>query len=119
MLLIVALIAAADTHWILLQSVAWTAMLADNLQTSSLKEAVQLTFDGEHPCSICRGIAAGKKAEKKADFPAWLKKLDFFHTKAARVCFSACRQPIPTGPASFFQSVTYAPPAPPPRNLAS
>jgi len=60
-----------------LQSVAWTTMLADNLRTQSLTEAVTHTFDGEHPCCLCKAIAAGRKSEQKKEFTAPLQKLEF------------------------------------------
>jgi len=64
-------------HWALLQTVAWTAMLADNLCTHSVKEAVTETFDGKHPCCLCKAIAAAKKSEKKADLSFQAQKLEF------------------------------------------
>jgi hypothetical protein len=74
---IVALIATTGLHWIGLQTVAWTTMLADNLCTHSVKEAVTETFDGKHPCCLCKAIAAGKKSEKKNEFTAQMQKLEF------------------------------------------
>ena len=76
-LLIVALLAATGAHWTVLQSVAWTTMLADNLRNTSLSEAVQRTFDGKHPCSLCKNISDGKKTQKKCEFPVWTTKLEF------------------------------------------
>jgi hypothetical protein len=80
-LVIVALIAATGSHWAVLQAVAWSTMLADNLRTSSLTEAVQRTFDGRHPCSLCKKISSGKESEKKAEFPVQLKKLEFISVR--------------------------------------
>jgi len=74
---IVALIASTGLHWIGLQTVAWTTMLADNLCTHSVKEAVMETFDGKHPCCLCKAIAAGKRSEMKNDFTAQMQKLEF------------------------------------------
>src|SRR5580700_9922471 len=76
-LLILVLLAGTGAHWGALQSVAWTRMLAENLHTVSFTEAVARTFDGQHPCSICKIIANGKKSEKKAEFPQPLTKLEF------------------------------------------
>ena len=76
-LLIVAMLAATGTHWVILQSVAWTSMLARSLQTTSLERAINLTFDGKHPCSLCKAIAAGKQAQRKCEFLASFKKLEF------------------------------------------
>ena len=67
-LLVVALVTTTGLHWAMLQSVAWTTMLADNLRTQSLAEAVTHTFDGRHPCCLCNAIAAGRKSEKKKEF---------------------------------------------------
>jgi len=66
--LVLALVAMLGAHWALLQTVAWTTMLADNLRSGSLHDAVTRTFDGQHPCCLCKAIAAGKQSEKKAEF---------------------------------------------------
>ena len=75
--LIVALAAMLGAHWAALQTVAWTAMFADNLQSSSFQAAVTKTFDGQHPCCLCKAIAAGKKSEKKTEFSFPSQKLEF------------------------------------------
>jgi hypothetical protein len=75
--IIVALAALLGAHWTLLQTVAWTTMLADNLCTHSVTEAVTQTFDGNHPCDLCKAIAAGKKSEKKTEFSFPSQKLEF------------------------------------------
>ena len=69
-IVVVALVTTTGLHWAMLQSVAWTTMLADNLRTQSLTEAVTHTFDGKHPCCLCKAIAAGKKSEQKKEFTA-------------------------------------------------
>jgi hypothetical protein len=75
--LVLALAAMLGAHWTLLQSVAWTTMLADNLCTHSVTEAVMQTFDGNHPCDLCKAIAAGKQSEKKTEFSFQSQKLEF------------------------------------------
>jgi hypothetical protein len=75
--LILALVATLGAHWALLQTVAWTTMLADNLQSSSLHDAVTMTFDGQHPCPLCKAIAAGKQSEKKTELSFQSQKLEF------------------------------------------
>jgi hypothetical protein len=116
-LLITALIAAIGGHWAVLQTVAWTTMLADNLRDCSLTQAVEKTFDGKHPCALCKQISAGKKSEKKTEFQIELKKFEFTHA-ASRFLFSA--------PSSFCTlsenskshlNFTSAPPVPPPRSI--
>jgi hypothetical protein len=75
--LVLALVAMLGAHWVLLQTVAWTAMLADNLHSDSFCAAVAKTFDGNHPCDICKAIAAGKQSEKKTDLSFQSQKLEF------------------------------------------
>lgn len=61
---IIALVAGIGGHWAILQSIAWTTMLANNLQRTSLVEAVSDTFDGEHPCPMCKAIEKSRADEK-------------------------------------------------------
>jgi hypothetical protein len=67
LLLITSLLAGIGGHWVLLQSVAWATMLANNLQSTGVVEAVSNTFDGQHPCSLCLAIQEGRASEKKSD----------------------------------------------------
>jgi len=67
LLVVTALLAGIGGHWAILQSVAWVTMLADNLQTASVTEAVSNTFDGEHPCPMCKAIKQGRADEKQQD----------------------------------------------------
>jgi len=75
--LVLALAAMLGAHWTLLQTVAWTTMLADNLHSGSFCNAVTKTFDGKHPCPLCKAIAVGKQSEKKTEFSLQSQKLEF------------------------------------------
>jgi hypothetical protein len=75
--LVLALVTMIGAQWAALQTVAWTAMLADNLQTNSFHDAMTKTFDGKHPCCLCKAIAAAKQSEKKAEFSSPPQKLEF------------------------------------------
>lgn len=118
LLVLLPLIAAIGGHWAILQSIAWTSMLADNLREGTVTEAVNRTFDGEHPCSMCKQIAEGKKSEKKSDaLNLKVTKLEF---ATAQIGF------VFTAPATFqpfsvlhstAESYAEAPPVPPPRFL--
>lgn len=92
-------------------------MLAENLQTSSWHKAIERTFDGRHPCCICKQIAADKQSEKKSDVQVEAKKLDYSYTSFEFV-FSP--------PTAFYEvgdlqsavtSLTRTPSVPPPREL--
>ena len=118
-LLILALLGATGGHWVVLQTVAWTEMLADNLQTSSVSEAITKTFDGAHPCKLCKQISSGKQAEKKSELSLQIKKLEFVSERPAFV-FSA-PQEFWLMPELFStpDGLTHLPSVPPPRSLAA
>ena len=46
----------SSSHLAVLQVVAWTGMFVENVQGLDLEEAIERTFDGEHPCSLCHAI---------------------------------------------------------------
>ena len=75
--LTIALLTATDSQWLVLQSVAWAGMIVSYSQKAPLKTALAETFDGKHPCCLCKAIAAAKKSEKKKEFPLQVRKLEF------------------------------------------
>ena len=79
--------------------------------------ALAKTFDGQHPCKLCKEIAKGKQTEKKSEFKFELRKLEFPYVPFAFI-FRA--------PSSFWEVrvgedradlLTQAPPFPPPRGF--
>ena len=114
-MILLALGCSIGAHWFLLQSVAWSSMLTRNLRTHSLMEAVQLTFDGNHPCALCLAIAKGKAGEEKKEFPSPIQKLECV-TQTIAVAFYPPVQfdllpPLTVG----CSSLAFPPPKPPPR----
>src|SRR5213083_1647906 len=71
-----ALCLSIGLHWIALQSLAWTTMIIDYSKRAPLCQAITQTFDGAHPCSLCRAVNAGKNSEKKTDLQAPTPKID-------------------------------------------
>ena len=76
-LVVLALVLTTGLHWAALQTVAWGTMLAANLTTENFSSAVSQTFDGDHPCPLCKAISAGKKSEKKSEALTLKLKLEF------------------------------------------
>src|SRR5208337_4785359 len=105
-------------HWAMLQSVAWTTMLADNLRTQSLTEAVTHTFDGKHPCCLCKAIAAGRKSEQKKEFTAPIQKLEFPPVKENFVLIAPTQFQLLPQVNTFADLLTQKPPVPPPRGFS-
>lgn len=61
------LVLSLGLHWALLQTVAWTGMIVSYSQGASFKEALSKTFDGKHPCCLCKVVQQGRAAEKKQE----------------------------------------------------
>jgi hypothetical protein len=116
-ILVVALACSIGLHWAFFQSLAWTSMLADNLRRDSLAHAFTRTFDGKHPCRLCKAIADGKKSEQKSEWTACFKTLEFppateDFTLTAPACFALSIR------ADFFaRTFSDSPPTPPPRSV--
>jgi hypothetical protein len=77
----VALCLSIGGHWIGLQSIAWASMVANYSQQCSIAEALQRTFDGKHPCDLCKSITKSKEAEKKQDNERGVAKPDLICVK--------------------------------------
>jgi hypothetical protein len=61
-----ALFLSVGGHLALLQGVAWVTMIRDFSRTGSVTAAVEKTFDGKHPCAMCKKIAAQRTQEESA-----------------------------------------------------
>ena len=53
-------------HWSLLQTVAWVGMAVQFSKSDTLANAISKTFDGQHPCSLCKVVKHGRQ---KSDSP--------------------------------------------------
>lgn len=114
-LVVFALVATLGAHWALLQTVAWTTMLANNLQSGSLHDAMAKTFDGEHPCCLCKAIAAAKKSQQKDQFVVEKQKLEFPPLQRNLVLIAPSRLELFPRTDAFAESFFPKPPTPPPR----
>ena len=104
-------------HWAILQSVAWMTMVAGYSQTDPLKNALVKTFDGKHPCPICKFVAKGKKSEQKHETQKLLTKLDFILAPTRVTIYPPSPAQRQFSPGVFTESRSEAPPTPPPRHL--
>ena len=82
------LVLATGGHWFLLQSVAWVQMTARFAQQESLGDALQKTFDGKHPCQLCKFVKRGKAAEREREQKAPDLKIDFQLVNTAHRLFA-------------------------------
>ncbi len=104
-------------HWLALQGVAWVTMLVDNSREGSFVEAVGKTFDGQHPCPLCKAVASGQEEEREQknsliDLSTKLIAVLVTETPVAVMSSSdLCYFPLTASP----QSVDLVLPSPPPR----
>ena len=116
-LLIAAILCATGTHWMVLQSVAWATMLANNARNGDLPAAIEKTFDGEHPCALCKVIASGKQSEKKSELQNNFKKLEFLNEPIVIGLNAPARYQLPSDNSVSAHIRVETPPVPPPRIL--
>lgn len=116
---IVALCLSLGFHWLALQSIAWTTMLVENARHVPLSEAVERTFDGNHPCDLCHAVADGKKSEKKSEILPTIARVDLICV-TRRLSWLPPSVPVDYTARSFFlPEIFLTPPAPPPRSFLS
>jgi len=102
-------------NWAFLQAIAWANMVTVYSRDVSLAVAISKTFDGKHPCMLCKSIAEGKRTEKKSKETNEVKKLEFPCAINFSLSGSIARySPILFEP-SLGSILPHGPPAPPPR----
>jgi hypothetical protein len=94
-------------------------MLITRSLSASVVDAVESTFDGQHPCRVCKVVSGGRQAEQRSqqEFDLLQKVVDlkfvvFGNAEIPpRLAVGAVRWP---GFFESFQSRAEAPPTPPP-----
>ncbi len=117
LLIVLALASSIGLHWAFLQAVAWTGMVVSYSLEAPISEAVLKTFDGQHPCKLCKHIAKAKNTEQKAAYKFEVSKLEFRYAPAVFIFQSPpgfWRVPLASDSADLLMQ---APPVPPPRTL--
>lgn len=76
-LLVLALSFSIGLQWALLQSAAWVGMVITYSHQASLPQAIVMTFDGKHPCKVCRTVEKGGASDAKQEMRCSVIKLEF------------------------------------------
>jgi hypothetical protein len=120
LLVVFILLGASGGQWVVLQSVAWAGMIVSNLRHDSLSTAVSHTFDGQHPCPLCKAIQSSRQSEKKSDVEIKITRLEFPPMDGyGRI---DCENPFCCAAESsdeFSDSLASPPPLPPPRLITA
>ena len=115
LVVIVAICVSIEAHWAALQSVAWATMLVEYSQHATLKNAIAQTFDGAHPCDLCKHVAAGQQLPKKSNTLKLQIKPDLMCTARRIVLWPrSCEIEFP-GATLLASDQDFSPPTPPPR----
>lgn len=117
-LAVLALVLSLGLHWAFLQTIAWTGMIVSYARDGSLVEAVNKTFDGNHPCRMCKTIQKVRSDQDQKEQKHQFKlgaKLDLAVIWQGLSCFFECdREPA----ATFLRRGlvrSFCPPKPRPR----
>ncbi len=69
-ILVIAILLSCGLGSSLVQIVAWATMIPDQLdKTGNIVAAIENTFDGNHPCPMCKLAAELRPAEQEPEQP--------------------------------------------------
>ncbi len=114
--LLTLLLVLTGGQWMLLQSAAWAGMLVNHLRSQSLATAVSQTFDGEHPCAMCKAIQKQKSSEKKSDFDIKPTRIDLLNVGSIKIVPDDRFRQTMASADEFGPSLTQPPLLRPPRS---
>ena len=84
-LLIGTLFVSLGGHLLVLQTIAWGNMFREFSRTAPLEEAARKTFDGEHPCPLCKVVKESRKQEEKKPLLKAAAKMEVVLPAAVRL----------------------------------
>ena len=113
------LVLTLGLHWAFLQSVAWLSMIVRYSQEYPLRQAITMTFDGQHPCSICVFVSQGRHQEQQQGQPRQitLQRLESVAFEPLLLPLPPVDREWPAPPLLVLAQRAEAPPSPPPRSV--
>ncbi len=123
LMILAALMVSIGGQWMVLQGVAWLGMAVTySVETGSVSSGLSKTFDGEHPCPLCKAVKKGSQEERDPAAPSGSSGKSLAGSKAEMCSFESIRlfPPAATRLAVVRQDLkatarTNAPDGPPPR----
>jgi hypothetical protein len=116
--IVVLLVLSLATPWSVLQSLAWVSMLVKYSRQATLAQAVEMTFDGKHPCRLCRIVQQNQAHERQPQPKSNSASKDFLQLDLPPHAW-AMLHPVVPRPEPEVLAVpaprSYPPPLPPPR----
>jgi hypothetical protein len=114
---VAALASSIGLHWAIFQSVAWMGMVVNYAYEGGIGDALTKTFDGNHPCALCKEIARSKQSQKRSEPAPAAKKFELFSQSIPFVFVPPPYCWETQWPNNSMRSLVRTPPAPPPRQL--
>jgi hypothetical protein len=112
-----ALLQLLGGHWAILQVGAWAGMAVSYSQQGGLMCGLSQTFDGEHPCPICKAIQDGQKQEqKKAPLLTSELKKDYLATSNSFQISQPWSEAVYPAFSEQLRGIATEPAVPPPRS---
>lgn len=114
---VLALALVLGLHWTALQLVAWTGMVVNLSRDHRLGAALTMTFDGQHPCALCKVVQEGRRAERQREPESSAGRFRLEATWESSPVRVGLHRPglIPPTPLFLSASRPEAPPKPRPR----
>lgn len=78
----------------LLQAVAWTGMAFDYGARYGLAAGLERTFDGKHPCPLCKQIAKARQSDEENKAAITISPVKFFCVVAPETKKPFASQPL-------------------------
>ena len=109
------LVLAIGGHWACVQSIAWFRMTVAFSKSRPLSTALQMTFDGRHPCKLCKVVQSGRNGERDKPAKPAQAKLECLCRDGRLSVFASPLQHTAIGGDDISVSRLDPPPIPPPR----
>jgi hypothetical protein len=116
-LCLVAVFQLLGGHWAILQTTAWVGMIIEYSAADGVQVGLSKTFDGEHPCELCKSIAKNTGAERKHVTQVELGKINSIAPANATVLCPPARFWYQAVSVQSAFGVSRPPLVPPPRDL--
>ncbi len=119
-MMVLGLVVSIGLHTVVIQSAAWAGMLVSySLEKGSVAQAVSETFDGEHPCALCKLAKTTESApvdDKHAPKVDGKLKLHLIADAAPAILISGPPPPVyPVRTEAKLHVLNHTPDTPPPR----
>lgn len=115
-ILVLSLSFSIGLPWAFIQGAAWVGMIVNFSREAPLVKSIEMTFDGEHPCSVCKAVQRGQHSQDTKELAKSKLKIDLATPERHHFVFAP---PVPPSRAAYLGPITLEieakPPVPPPR----